>query len=296
MKLISKKEKLIENIALFGIMSAINVIFVLISTFIPYFLFILVFLLSFSSAVVTLLCNKKYFILYVVATIAICLVINISDTLFFVLPAIISGFLFAVLMEKNVSTTLVLLIPTLVQIAFTYISYYLINAIYHVSIIDTFSIIFKLTDFEYKSFLIAPFIFLISLAQIIFSYIIIESQISKFGFEQKENDHNVFINVFGILLSIGFTVLSIFLIPDFSLLFICFTLWFAISESIYMLLVKPTLMTIILLTEVFIMVLIYALIQQFIQSPFQLVLLESFGAEVAISSLILEKVIFPSPK
>ena len=290
MKLFSKKEKLVENIALFGLMVAINVIFVLISTFVPFFLFILVFLLSFSSAIVTLLCKKRYFILYVIATLSICMVINISDALFFVLPAIISGFIFSICAEKNIPTTITLFLSTIVQIAFTYLSYYLINLIFKVSVIDTFFILFKLTDFEYKSYLIAPFIFLISLGQIIFSYIIIETQIKKLGYEDINTSNNYFFNIIGILISIGFTILSVFFYKDFFLLFLCFAMWFSISETINLLIKNEPIIYVCVGMEVLVSILCYACFYKFLSAPNHLILLETFGLQTVIVSLILEKV------
>ena len=290
METFQKREKLVENIALFGLMVAINVIFVLLSTFVPFFLFILVLLLSFSSAIVTLLCKKRFFILYAIATLAICMIINISDTLFFVLPALISGFIFSLFTEKKIPTTFTLFVSTFVQIIFTYISYYLINAIFKVSIIDTFFIIFKLTDFQYKNFLIAPFIFLISLGQIIFSYVVIETQIKRFGYVVEDIPNKYYFNGIGIIASCLFTILSILFYSDFVLLFLCFALWFSISETINLLIQNKTIIYILVGFEVLIQIILYAVLSRFVTEPFQLVLLESFAIETLLLSIVMQKV------
>lgn len=290
MKVFLKREKLVENIALFGLMVAINVIFILLSTFVPFFLFVLVFLLSFSSAIVTLLCKKRYFALYAVATLAICMVINISDALFFVLPALISGFIFSLFTERHVPTTITLFVSTLVQILFTYLSYFLINLIFNVSIIDTFFIIFKLTNFQYKNYLIAPFIFLISLGQIIFSYLIIETQLKKFGYEATDIPNKYYFNIVGMLISCLFTVLSVFLYSALSLLFLCFAVWFSISETINLIKENIVIIYVLVGVEVVILVICYALLSGLIPAPNQLLLLEIFAIETAIVSLIIQKV------
>ena len=292
MKVFSKKEKLVENIALFGLMVALNVIFVVLSTFVPFFLFVLVFLLSFSSALVTLLCKKRYFVLYAIATLAICMVINASDALFFVLPAIVSGFIFSFFTENKIPTTITLFVSTLIQVVFTYISYFLINIIFNVSIIDTFFIIFKLTEFEYKSYLVAPFIFLISLGQIIFSYIIIESQISKFGYETVDIPNKYYFNIIGILASCVFTALSILFYSDFTLLFLCFAIWFSVSETINLISKNKPIIFIILGIELFIQVVLYAILSGIIPSPNQLLLLEIYSLETVITTLIINKILF----
>ena len=92
---ITKRETLVQNIAYMAIMAAINVVFVLITTLVPALLFLMIFVLPLTSTMVTLLCKKKYFPIYAVATIGLCMVVTlwkIDDTIFYVIPSIITGF------------------------------------------------------------------------------------------------------------------------------------------------------------------------------------------------------------
>ena len=55
-----KRETLTQNIAYMGLMAAINVIFVLLTYFVPFLIFLLVFVLPLTSVVVTIFCQKNY--------------------------------------------------------------------------------------------------------------------------------------------------------------------------------------------------------------------------------------------
>ena len=270
MKIFSKKEKLVENLAFFAIMAAMNIIFVLLANFFFFITIFLVFFLNFSSAFVALLCKKRYYIIYVLATIGICLLININDTLFFVIPSMITGFIFSFVFEKKMPVSYLLMIISFIQIVLTYISYLLIDLIYSVSIIDSFFIVFKLTAYEYKEYLIAPFIFLISFGQIIISYIILSSELQKFGFEPSKVNSTVFSDSIGIIFSILIMVASAFLIPQISYLFLILSLWFAVNILIYLFHQRNALIVAFLIILVILFTFLFAIFYPLVPSPFQL--------------------------
>ena len=88
MALFKKKTTLVHHITYMGIMAAINLIFIILATFVPPLMFLLILLLPFASTVVSYYCLKRYYIIYAVATIGLCLLcsFNISDTIFYVVP------------------------------------------------------------------------------------------------------------------------------------------------------------------------------------------------------------------
>ena len=88
-----KKETLVQNITYMAIMAAINVVFVLITVLVPFLFFLIVFVLPLTSTIVTLHCKKRYFPIYAVATIGLCMICTmwqIGDTIFYVIPSVIS--------------------------------------------------------------------------------------------------------------------------------------------------------------------------------------------------------------
>ena len=118
-----KRETLTQNIAYMGLMAAINVIFVLLTYFVPFLIFVLVFVLPLTSVVVTIFCEKKYLPIYMLATIGLCLIAtmnNFSDTLFYVIPALISGVVFGLLVERKVSPVWIIFVSSLITTGLSY--------------------------------------------------------------------------------------------------------------------------------------------------------------------------------
>ena len=286
MKFFSKKETLIENIAFFGLMAAINVIFVVLTTFIPILLVILVIFLTFSSTFVTLFCKKIYFPIFLFATLLICLLINLSDSLFFVTPSLLTGFIFGLMIEKKVPQSILLVLSTLIQIAFTYISYFIINAVFGVSIVDTLFIVFKITSFEYKQMLIAPFIFVISFAQVLLSYIAIIFELPKLGIELDGLKSKLTYDFFGILASILVMILSIFVYKNLTYLFLLFAMLFSIDIVILIIKTKHVLSIAILGISIFLGLILVAVFYAIIPSPFKLTLIAIYALLVILVGFI----------
>ena len=119
MSLFRKRETAIQNISYMSIMAAINVIFVLLSNVLPILLFILIFLLPLTSAIVTIYCRKRYYPIYLVVTLALCILVSfgftIFDTLIYVFPSLLTGFVFGVCFEKNVPAIIILVGNTILQ-------------------------------------------------------------------------------------------------------------------------------------------------------------------------------------
>lgn len=186
MKPFKKRETLVQNITYMALMAAINVIFVLLTTFVPFLFFLIVFVLPLTSVVVTLHCKKIYFPIYAVATIGLCMICTIwriDDTIFYVIPSVISGFIFGLLVEKKVPSFWIIIITTVLQIGFTYASIPLIKLFTGRDIIEVFATAFGIADFQYLNYVTPCFIFFISLAQEILAFMVIREELPVFGYE-----------------------------------------------------------------------------------------------------------------
>ena len=184
MELRKKKETLVQNITYMAIMAAINVVFVLISVLVPFLFFLIVFVLPLTSAIVTIHCKKVYFPIYAVATIGLCMICTmwqIGDTIFYVIPSIISGFLFGYMAEKKVPSFWIITITTLVQIGISYATIPLLNVISGKDVAISFATVFGLGDFKYLNYVVPCFIFFIALAQEIIAYMVIKEELPRFG-------------------------------------------------------------------------------------------------------------------
>ena len=192
MGLFKKRETLIQNIAYMALMAAINVIFVLLTAILPPLMFLIIFVLPLTSTIVTLFCKKKYFLIYFVVTIALCLIVTsgiyIYDTFFYVIPSMISGFAFGFLIEKNVPSIYIILITSIIQYLLTFLTFIILDAILpELNFIDALLRIFGLAEFEFKAEFVHIFLYSLSFIQIVFTYVITKNEVKKLGFEINLN-------------------------------------------------------------------------------------------------------------
>lgn len=290
MAIFKKRETLTQNIAYMAIMAAINVVFTLITTLLPVLVVLLVLVLPLTNVVVTLFCKKRYFPIYAIATVGLCMLVtmwNISDTLFYVIPSIISGFVFGYLIEQKVPAVFTLMIVTIIQFGFTYASIPLIQSLFKVNIVDVFANAFGLKDFKYLDYLVPTFIAFIALAQTVLAYAFIKSEIPKLGFEVTV-DHNKYYFVIPLLelLGIGLFILLAFFAPTFSYVFIIFALYFAIYLLVDLFENSNPTIWITLFVALTISIIIFAAVYKFIPNPFGISLFMIFFVFSTIIAIV----------
>lgn len=180
--------------AYMALMAAINVIFILLSAWIPVLFVLLIFILPLASTIVAYFCEKKYFLIYAISTILLCALASfwdIGNVIFYVIPSLVSGFIFGILIEKGISPIIIILCGVLAQITLSYLAIPLIYLIYQRNIVADFSTIFSLQDFAYLKYLQNIFICVLAIVQQAISFMIIYEEISKLDinprFEKKDN-------------------------------------------------------------------------------------------------------------
>ena len=187
MSVFHKRETLVENITYMALMAAINVVFVLIAYFVPFMMFALIFVLPLSSTIVATYCKKRYYPIYAIATTGICLLVtmmDIGDTIFIVIPSIITGFLFGILIKQNIPSIIVIAAASVAQIILTYPGLLLVNEVIYPGQEDLFLTVSKAIGISNES--IVPYIKhlligTISLIQQILTFIVIKSEATKIG-------------------------------------------------------------------------------------------------------------------
>lgn len=226
-----KKETLVQNMSYMGLMAAINIVFVLLTTLVPVLFFLIVFVLPLTSTIVALHCNKKYFPIYAFTTIGLCFLVTlwkIDDTLFYVVPSIITGLIFALMVERKISAQWIIIATSIIQVAFTYLSIPVIKGLLGRDIINDFATVFGLKDFIYLDYLAPASIFVLALIQEILSYIIINEEIKKFGFETNEASLLTFPMIIGLATSLLLVLIFALTYRPLTYAFLLLSLYFAI--------------------------------------------------------------------
>ncbi|MCQ2793187.1 MAG: hypothetical protein MJ221_02015 [Bacilli bacterium] len=184
MKIFSKRETLAQNMALMGIMSAINIIIAVVCSLVPWIAIFLILILPLTSVLVEIFCKDKYYPIYALATFGLALVAtlwNMETTIFYVLPSLLTGYVFGLLAKKKIPSIYSILGSSLIQMGLTLAFIPLINFIFGVDVVLTFKTFFNLADSKNIDVIVPAFIFVISLIQMALSYIIISEEIKKIG-------------------------------------------------------------------------------------------------------------------
>ncbi|MFA7032357.1 MAG: hypothetical protein WC201_02190 [Bacilli bacterium] len=293
MAIFKKKETLTGNITYMALMAAINVVFVLLATWLPYLLFLLVFILPLTSTIVTLFCNKKYFIIYTIVTIGLCLLATIWDignTLFYVVPSIFSGFAFGILLEKRTSPILIILAAVFTQIIFSYLALPIINILYGRDIVSDFATFFKLDHYAYLNYVKHMFICSLALIQQILSFIVINEELPKMNIDTTNFKKGETITLFLIPLFIGTSVALVFFYPELSYSVMFMVLLLSIYELGILIVNRNKLIIALLISSAFLSVFLfagfYSLISQATSEPIGLLLLQIFPLFIAVIGFI----------
>ena len=266
MTVFKKKTTLVHHITYMGIMTAINLIFIVLATYVPFLMFLLILLLPFISAVVSYYCQKRYYIIYAIASIGLCMIFNINDTIFYVVPAVITGFMIGLLLEKRINPFWLILSSTLIESALTFALIPLINLIGNVNIVDTFLTLFKLSEFSYKTEITYLFIFFLSLVQCTLTHFVLLSDAKKIGIEVNTTVDSYGPYIIGAELTIVLSLVFSFFYVPLALIFLAISIYFAIFLFIDLIYSKKTLvyvlLGIILLVGFFAFAFLYATIKQ----------------------------------
>ena len=248
----------------------------------------MILLLPFASTVVAYYCLKRYYVIYAVATVGLCLLcsFNIGDTIFYVVPAVVSGFVLGVLLEQKIHPFWMLLSCTVINAALTYVSIPLVNLISKTDIVLSLLTIFSLQDFTYKTELVYLFIFLISLAQCGLSIFIIVSDARKIGIQINTRVNSFWPYIIGLEASIALAVgCALFYMP-LSLVFICISFYFAAFLLVDLVFSKKLLIYIVSGILVLAMVFVFAIFYKSLKEPYGIVLSVIFPLAIGLVSFL----------
>ena len=286
MALFQKKTTLVHHITYMGIMTAINLIFIVLATYIPLMMLLLILLLPFASTIVSYFCLKRYYLIYAVASIGLCMIFNISDTLFYVVPAIISGFFIGVLLERGIHPFWMVLSSTIINAALTYAFIPLINLISNADIVLAFLTIFKLTEFPYRTELVYLFIFFISLVQVALTHFILLTDAKKLGIEINTRVNSFAPFLIGLVFSILMTVCCGFFYLPLALTFLAIALVFSAFLMVDFMMAKKLWIYVVFGISLFLGLILFALFYQQFSKPYGVLLFAIFPLFIGIVSFV----------
>lgn len=241
-----EKETLLQNMAFMGIMAALNVLLSALGAYVPIAGIFVVIFLPFFSAITAMICKWKYYPIYAVATILVSLCATFwhtEFTVFYLIPSVITGFLFGLCFKLKLNATYSLLFTSLAQLGLTYLAIPIIEAIYGTNLIDTFLTLLQLKDNPHALIIVPSFIYLLSLAQMLLSYIVLHNEIKKFANEEM-NKNGLIIKLTGLGLAI-LVIPFAFNYVNMSYLFMFVSLFLTVSVFIDLIFTKNKIIIVI---------------------------------------------------
>ena len=285
MALFSKKTSLVHNITYMAIMTAVNLVFIVLDTYVPFAMVLLILLLPFVSAVVSYFCQKKYYIIYAVASIGLCLIFNIADTIFYIVPAVISGFVIGLLLDKKINPFWMILCSTLIEVVLTYAFIPLINLLSNANIVVTFLTLFKLNEFAYKEELMHLFILFIALTQCSLTHMVLLTEIKKIGVETNTRVNSFIPYIVGTLSCLVIALIFAFTYRPPSLAFIALSFYFGIFLLFQIIPCKKPLVYFFLGLILLVMFVLFVIFFTKLDKPMGFMLFGLFPLGIALTSL-----------
>ena len=284
MALFSKKTTLVHNITYMAIMTAINLVFIVLDTFVPFMMLLLILLLPFVSAVVSYFCQKRYYIIYVVASIGLCLIFSISSTIFYIVPALCSGFVIGVLLDKKVNPFWMILSSTLIEVALTYAFIPLIKLMTGADMVTTFLTIFHLSEFAYKEELMHIFILFIALTQCSITHFVLLNEIKKIGVETDTRIASFIPYIIGLFTCLAIGTIFAFTYKPLSLVFVALSFYFAIFLLVNIVMAKRIGGYVILGVSILAAFIVFVIFFTKIEKPMGFMLFGLFSLAIGLTS------------
>ena len=287
MEIFKKRESVIQNIAYMAIMSAINIIFVLLSNLLPALMLILVFVLPLTSTIVAIYCKKKYYPIYAITTLGLCIAVGsgfyLFDALIYVIPSLIVGFLFGFSFEKKVPAILIIIYTTVIQFGVSMLTSYLLGLIViNNNIFNALINLFGLANFAYSNVFPLIFVYIVAQIQIVLSYIFVKVQLNKIGIEinlECKSRYWLYLITF---VSILLAVITYFFCYSWTLIFVIMPLPLYVYEISQLLLKRKIYLFVSLAAIHLAFIFIFAFLYQYVSAPNQLILITILTGSVTI--------------
>lgn len=287
MEVFKKRESVIQNIAYMAIMAAINILFVLLSNVLPVLLFLLVLVLPLTSTIVTLYCKKKYYPIYAIATLGLCLAVaggfSIFDTLIYVFPSLIVGFLFGIGFEYRVSAILILVGTTLAQFILSYLTFLVLTRIIvEFNVMDGLINLFGLKNFAYLNAVLLIFVYIVAQMQIVISYLFIRLEVRRIGIEVNLECSSRYLMYSVTSIATILAVISYFYFPSWTLVFVIMPITLYVYEVIQLIMNRKIWIYISLAIGHILFIFLFAFLYLYVNAPNQLILLTVLTGLVTI--------------
>ena len=233
---IYKRQTLIRAICFSSFFVAINVLASFLTVAFPVIGVGLIIFLPLTSALVEVNIKDRWFPIYAFATIGLSVVVTLSSidfTLFYIVPSIFTGYIFGLSLKRGIPKLLAIFIASLIQTALSFFFVEILNLITGIDIIELFAKIFRISNVFLFNSCIWLIFFVISLTQVILSYIVVENEMAKFGIKPFIKLNEEVVAAWSVLGSVVLSLIFALFYMPLSLMFVGFSFYFAAFVIFY---------------------------------------------------------------
>jgi len=289
MSVFYKKETLIRTICFMSFFVAINVICSFLTTVLPLLSIILIIFLPLTSALVEVMCKDRWFPIYAFATIGLSIVVSLQSidfTIFYIVPSIFTGYIFGLCSKKGIPNMVAVFVASIIQTGLSFAFIPLIQLITDQNILDVFVKIFGISDRFWFETLILVIFFIVSLIQIILSFIVVDNELKKFTDGKKIKYDQKSIASYSTLISVAIAVILLFFALSVSYLFICFSIYFAVFVIYEQVKEKSKLLLAIDGVSLFVTIILFALLNHYFETGREFILITIAPGLVSATSIL----------
>ena len=207
--IISKKDNLKDSIPLMSLLISLNLILIILMTYLPYLSMVLFLLMPLPSIIYFLYIKFKYYYIYFLSSFLLGLLVSIGDIsycLTSLLPILLITPLIGFLLNKKVDIFLIIIISSVLMFLINIGLIYLLNFIYNIDFINNILFLLKLNNNEVINLLLPTIIYLVTLAQIFIMTFINFKEINSIN---KISFLNIYNDLIGIIVTLVFTLITL---------------------------------------------------------------------------------------
>ncbi len=210
---------------------------------------------------------------------------NFSDTLFYVVPSIISGITFGLIIDKKIPLLYGIIAIALLNLGVSYLTIPLIKVIYEQDIISVVSNIFNVSNYPFLDHVVPAFILLISLIETLFCYIVIFLCLPKLNIKIFEYNNSLVNDVLGISVSI-LVIIFAFTFSQAYLLTLIIASYFMTYSLIEIIFRKRKIAIILSASSIIIAIILLFSLYRVIAQPLNLVTISFMTFSIPIINLV----------
>jgi hypothetical protein len=188
MKLVSKTRT--HQLTYIAIMSAVTIVLSILANFFPLSSLLLIIFLPFVAALVAIVCDLKYFPIYLVASVLLSVIVdmpNFLNIIFYLLPSLISGLVIGITYRIKTNGIHILVIVAITNLLCNYLVIPVLDKLYETNFIQYALGFVGLENHTYSTDIFMLFLYTIALIQASITYMIVNEEIYIIRGELKEH-------------------------------------------------------------------------------------------------------------